>query len=604
MGNTLNNMRIRNKIALASTFIVIVSVVVVGFSFYTYAKRDVQRVYYENAYSTTAGTASHLNQRIEIVIEKLYSIKYSNKVNGLLKAFFEDRTGSYSITLTELSREFSSIANSDDFIDSIYIYAAGGEFYDYANQKNPDFDFIQSDFYRTMPEVLNLTIRSDESIFESADKTIAFSIKHKIEGYRDEIVIIVHLDVSQLTRYLGENKTDLSNEVMLLQTNGAFILGTDELLGQSITQQDSILQSTEEKMGINRIVLGKDAYILSYDTLNAVPWCIVNMQNEDELLTNINAMKNYVIILVGLSIAVCIVASVLLSTLITKPLTLLQKTISHVSEGDYDIECDYTYDNEIGALSRNFNLMLKEIKSLIERLQNTIAQLKKEKDKVKHEQNLKRKAEIKALQSQINPHFLYNTLGSISWLADAKDAPEIAEIASALGDFYRIGLSKGKDIITVGDELEHVRHYLQIQKIRFNESLTYSFDVDERIKPYAINKLVLQPLVENAIIHGENPLTRTCTIIVRAVLLEDDHLIQLTVSDEGGGIEDDRLEKINRRLADIHLEADRSHGYGIFNINERLQLTFGSNYGLTLQNADETGARAVITIPVTDMEEL
>jgi two-component system sensor histidine kinase YesM len=246
--------------------------------------------------------------------------------------------------------------------------------------------------------------------------------------------------------------------------------------------------------------------------------------------------------------------------------------------------------------------MLTEIRELIARLNSTIEELHEEKDKVKEEQYLKRKAELSALQAQINPHFLYNTLNSIVWMADNVEAKEISYMAAALGTFFRVSLSKGQEFIPLRDEIQHVQSYLYIQKIRYVDKIQYELSVNEQLLDKMTLKLLLQPFVENAIRHGINEMDGVGIIRVTADFSENGEDIELHVIDNGLGINPQALAAINRRLK-AGFSGDKE-GYGIYNVNERIRLCFGSEYGIRVVSEPGKGTDVAIRIPDIKMEDV
>ncbi len=221
---------------------------------------------------------------------------------------------------------------------------------------------------------------------------------------------------------------------------------------------------------------------------------------------------------------------------------------------------------------------------------------------MKKVQALKRKAELRALQAQINPHFLYNTLNTITWQAADQGASEISVLSNSLGKFFRVSLSKGKEVITIQEEMEHVCSYLEIQKIRYKSKIYYEISIPEEIRRMSIVKLVLQPLVENSLYHGIKMKENQGCIRISAVLQEDGYGvpgIKICVEDDGLGIDREKLEQLNEGLSQCI--TDSNSGYGIYNVNERLKLYYGEAYGLTLESRQGEGTRAIIVIPAQEM---
>jgi two-component system, sensor histidine kinase YesM len=252
-----------------------------------------------------------------------------------------------------------------------------------------------------------------------------------------------------------------------------------------------------------------------------------------------------------------------------------------------DLQALMTSDNvdEITELGLSFNIMIGKIKDLLD-------------SKVKEQEYLK-KAELRALQAQINPHFLYNTLDTIIWMAEAKQTDRVIEIVSALSSFFRISLSKGRDWITIGEEIERTRSYLTIQKIRYRDILDFRIEVDDRTLNNTILKLILQPLVENALYHGIKNKRKGGIITVRAIQKNETEII-LEVEDNGIGFPPEKLALVQAELDhesdDIRLES----GFGIDNVNKRIKLYYGKQYGLSIRSEYRVGTCVTLRIPAKE----
>jgi len=216
--------------------------------------------------------------------------------------------------------------------------------------------------------------------------------------------------------------------------------------------------------------------------------------------------------------------------------------------------------------------------------------------KLKEQENLK-KAELKALQAQINPHFLYNTLDTIVWMAESNKTDQVINIVRALSSFFRIALSKGKDWISLRQEIEHVSSYLTIQKMRYRDILDYRIEVEEDLLDSTILKLTLQPLVENALYHGIKTKRNGGTIVVQAKRVGEDKVL-LDVQDDGVGFTPYKLAQLQESLAqDLDEIAMGEGGFGIRNVHKRIQLYYGKEYGLSVQSHYRGGTRVSVTIP-------
>ncbi len=214
-------------------------------------------------------------------------------------------------------------------------------------------------------------------------------------------------------------------------------------------------------------------------------------------------------------------------------------------------------------------------------------------EQVTREQKQLRKAEFELLQAQINPHFLYNTLDTIVWSAEAGNQKQVVKMVGSLSDFFRSSLNKGKEIVTIRDELQHVRSYLEIQQIRYQDILKYEIDVPEELFDYQIPKITIQPIVENALYHGIKNKRGGGTIVVSGKDEGETMLIQ--VKDDGKGMKPERLKEINKDLSGDKLE--NTAIYGLYNVNERIRLSFGEEYGINVESTYEVGSCISIRLP-------
>lgn len=218
-----------------------------------------------------------------------------------------------------------------------------------------------------------------------------------------------------------------------------------------------------------------------------------------------------------------------------------------------------------------------------------VTRIQKLMEQVRNEEVTLRKTELRALQAQINPHFLYNTLDSIAWMCEEERSREAVEMVNALARLFRISISKGHELIPIEKELEHARSYLKIQNYRYKNQFTYSFEVDENCLSYYCNKITLQPLIENAIYHGINRMIDEGEIIVR--IYERGSEVIFEVEDNGVGMTEEQCSQI------LHHEPGDKSGIGIKNVNDRIRIYFGEQYGLSIESELDEGTKIIINMP-------
>ncbi len=267
---------------------------------------------------------------------------------------------------------------------------------------------------------------------------------------------------------------------------------------------------------------------------------------------------------------------------ITEPIHRLCEATKQAASGDFAVRAQEGSDDELTVLNTSFNRMVEKIGNLV--------------DSIRMEQRNLRQAELKLLQAQINPHFLYNTLDSIIWLAEAGEKGQVVKMVSALSSFFRAALSRGRDYITLEEEEIHVKSYLQIQQLRYRDILEYEVAIPQELLGYQVLKLTLQPLVENALYHGIKNKRGIGHIIVSGK--EEDGKMVLCVQDDGIGIESGHLAHLQSVINGELDEGETSSGFGLFNVNQRLRLNYGPDYGLTIESEYGAWTKAAVTVPI------
>lgn len=285
----------------------------------------------------------------------------------------------------------------------------------------------------------------------------------------------------------------------------------------------------------------------------------------------------YVLILAG-----ALLISRRIMTNITEPIRKLCEMAGQAGQGDFAVRAQEGSDDELDVLNTSFNHMVEEVGKLVEDIR--IEQL-----------NL-RATELKLLQAQINPHFLYNTLDTIIWLAEAGDSKQVVTLVSSLSDFFRTTLSKGRDYITVREEEAHVRSYLKIQQFRYRDILEYEIRIPEELYQYRILKLTLQPLVENALYHGIKNKRGMGRIRVTGEHKED--RLVFCVWDNGKGMDEAELARARKLIKGGQSGEDGPSGFGLFNVAQRIYLNYGAEYGLFVNSKEGEWTEFSVEIPV------
>lgn len=281
----------------------------------------------------------------------------------------------------------------------------------------------------------------------------------------------------------------------------------------------------------------------------------------------------------GIVLILVIILSYYIPRSITMPITRISRVTDQVAKGNLSVRAAAESGAEARMLSDSLNAMIDKINELL--------------DQVTTEQIRLRKAEFELLQAQINPHFLYNTLDTIVWLAEAGDQKRVVSMVGNLSDFFRTSLNQGKDIISIREELAHVRSYLEIQQVRYQDILRYEITVPEDLYEYKIPKITIQPLVENALYHGIKNKRGQGTITVTGKRNENGFV--LYVRDNGIGMTQERLKEVRAGIQKLSYTGKEI--YGLYNVNERIRLNFGETYGISIESTYGEGTCVSISLP-------
>lgn len=389
-------------------------------------------------------------------------------------------------------------------------------------------------------------------------------------------IVVVEVRQSYL-KQIFDKKLGESGTIFLMSARSNIALlpaaASDEMVSDAVNQ----IRWTDRKAA----TISLHDRVIFYVPLSLSEWTVIGVVMKQSLRGDSQEILTLFVVTVLMTLLLTIFVSGSLADYELRPIRRIQTYIKDMENGEFGKPLPSMRSDEIGSLAENTQEMSGKIGELLET--------------VKTEQKRMRTAEFKALQAQINPHFLYNSLDSINWLVRKGNTEKATEMISALTTFFRIGLSKGRDIITVREELEHVRSYLVIQKIRYENQFEYSFYVDPETENYFVPKLMLQPLVENALYHGIKLCDRKCILMIQ--ILSHGDRIEIEVLDNGAGMDAETLESVRKAME--HKGENRANSYGVVNVNDRIQILAGQEYGLRLTSEKGVGTSARIVLPKT-----
>lgn len=469
-----------------------------------------------------------------------------------------------------------------DRLFSIYIYSLNGGRdmfihptepidYSYRPLQEPWFQaFLESD-----KKVIILDTQIDQQIRNKNNYAVLHARKvFDMSNGRLLGVMVASIDINFIGLFTNRLQEGLRSNFTIVDEHNRIIYHADrKLIGQSFYD----IMPFHDEEGITQA--SGDDYLVVRSPFEDLPWTTYLYTPLSEISAEGAILKQNLFILAGLILVFASFTSIFLSTVIARPIKRLMRNITLVEKGLFDNLPVIDSNDEIGELSRRFNEMSSELKQLVSRIQ------KEEKEKAI--------AEIRALQSQINPHFLYNTLGSVKWIASMQKADKIVEMTEALISMLRYTAQHERSMVTLREELDNIRNYIIIQNVRYYNRIQLQIRIDDSLLDNKMPKLILQPIVENAIFHGLAEMEEEGIITVRAYRYDEG--IQIEISDNGAGIDTTTAQWLNREL---HLtEKTHKEGIGLPNVQRRIQLHYGERYGIRFHSTQGQGTTFVISLP-------
>ncbi len=398
------------------------------------------------------------------------------------------------------------------------------------------------------------------------------------DGRRNRVVIDIRF--SKISDYVDEVGIGRHGYCFIMDDGGEIIYHPQQQLLYSGLKKEPAAKMCSRADGSYE----ENEIIFTVRTLENCGWRVVGVSYFHELVTakerEVAGLSVMILVIVLLVTLLC---SYSMSCMVSRP---IQRLVNAMGEFEKNAE-NFSYrakggSKEIQALSQSFDHMVRQIQDLMNR--------------VRQEEISLRKTELKALQAQINPHFLYNTLDAIGWLCEEERSRDAVEMVNALAKLFRISISRGHELITIEKELEHAGNYLKIQNFRYKNQFTYDFQVEEECLGYYCNKITLQPIIENAIYHGLDRMVDEGHIVVRVYGEEDD--VVLEVEDNGVGMTKEQCHSI------LQKEPGDVSGIGIKNVNDRIKIYFGEDYGIMIESEPDVGTKVKIRMPKLKKEDV
>jgi len=479
-------------------------------------------------------------------------------------------------SLRSVENQLANIKNSNYLIDNIYIIGTHENSFRSNSITDPQVFKEQSWIANPVEGINDLIIPTHKAVYEQTDKKsdsylvvsrVAYLYNYKPK--RVELIVQVDIAYNNIAEVMSCMDMTEEDYAIIVDEDGSVIFSPDSEQIEINCSEDSGLQSLfagRIQGGVQR----DNGRTIRYNTVTQVPWTIIQVNSEKMLQSEVRKMQIFFSIAGLLLFGLSFIVAFLLSGYVTKPIRKIANSMEQVGEGDFNIKVDGSYDDELNMLVKSFNLMVDQVDKLMKEV------LYKEKER--------HQIELQALHSQINSHFLYNTLNTIKWMAIRIGSDEISRMVVALVQMLEYS-SKGIDLfVPVEEELRFVKDYLHIQEKRNNSSITALFDIEEEVLKSRMLKMLLQPIVENCILHGFNGHDEDEMILITGRRKAD--MLVFSVGDNGSGFN--------------YYGFNQLTGIGITNVKERIRLNYGLGHGIEIQSEPGRGTIVYIRIPVIE----
>jgi two-component system, sensor histidine kinase YesM len=582
----------RHRIWIAFMLIVTLAVTAAGILSYRIAANAVERNAYELSQETLLKTSQMLDEKLNRIMQSVYSLMVSSayrRAFGLDSSFSE--VENYYTHLSSLQAAFVQTKLNEPLIHSLLIATPAGDYYQTSQTRLFEHTFYRSELYeRIRSERTKLWIEGHEDpFFSSKERVVSFVMEGLASNTYEDIYVVANVKEDALKSFMTAGSDRRNGHLLLVASSGAEVIQADADIAASLREQGIFAEALRSPGGSFEYVSGGDEFLVNYTKLAGVQdWTLFSILPKVELMRQMDSIQLAIIGIIAGCLLVSFVFADMLTRVLFKPLNQLQMLMKKVEMNDLNVRYESEYQDEISQLGYRFNRMLVELN----RLFSEVTQAEQE----------KRRMEIKALQAQIDPHFLYNTLNTIYWKSQMKQLNDVQEMVLALSRLFQLGLNKGNEWTTLEFELMHVEQYLMIQQKCYETMFTYSIDIDPEVdRQQPILKILLQPLVENSILHGFKD--RNEGGIIHIWIRQDEQQLQMTVEDNGLGIEAAALqgdEPLNG--GPTSLSSSNLKGYALHNVRRRLQLEYGDKAELELESEPSVFTRVTIRVPIVSRD--
>lgn len=582
------DLKISSKIVIIYLMLMIFSVSVSSLIYEKIYDNITSKKVSELSVQTLYTIKSNINSMIQNISNNSRIIISNKDIQSILKNSSNKNGINAQI---DMNSYLSSIIDSMNNVSSIYIYDNFGNKYYIDKQSRKSFRLNRvedANWYKTIIDkkgyyILRLNAGEKADIKLNENYVSFIRVINDMESQKAIGTLIININESYFVKCYKDIVSKNGTNILLMDENNEFIVNPKDVSDFSqiseLIRKKLIKSSVEDECSsIIEKVRGED-YIFSSLKIEDYNWMIVSKIPFKELSNESITVHFMALIFTIINGILMFIGAVSISRLITKPIKKLLKSMKGIENGEFKKVNIEVGNDEIGKLRDGYNIMVCEIEKLINR--------------IIEEEKVKRKAELSVLQAQVKPHFLYNTLDAMGYLALSGKCDEVYEALEALGEYYRTSLSKGREVITVGEEIEIVKNYFLLQKLRYGDIFMDTYEVDEKVLHLKILKLVLQPIAENALYHGIKPKGEQGNIKVTVGLISN--FMKISIEDDGVGMTEEELDKV------VSNKIDKNNlSFGLRGTIERLRIFYGTSEIYEIESRKRYGTKVTITIPIEE----
>ncbi|MDU2242267.1 MAG: sensor histidine kinase [Paenibacillus sp.] len=587
MWTRLKNAKLRNKLMLMLVLFILTPLVFAGFIFYRSSSNFAAERADREALQSLHLVRSNVDQLLSEIENRMLTI-YDNGplIEQLSRMDGRDAKGAQANAEDTVNRFLRDSLRGKEDIDSIYLLARNGSMY-FADIKGSG---VFRPILARHPEWTRAIEGRAGQItwlptYEMpANNYFNYStyyipagmlVKDVTDSLQNIGVLMMNVKISALDRIVKGVSVSPQGVILIADGDGNLVWhGNDEAYRLNLANQPFFKEMVASGDALSRMDLNGKPYRIGMERSDYNGWYYFSLMPQSDALQASGSLKRFFIVTLCVFALLFVLLAWLTTHYITKPIRQMAVAMKRIQKDNFEYRLQAQSEDEIGLLQSSFNSMSSRINDLIHEVK-VISEQEKE-------------AEVKALQAQINPHFVYNTLDAMNWIAIEKEQPEISGMITSLSDIMRYAIRPGAPLVTIEEELKWARNYAYLQEMRFEERFEIGFDVDPSIYGYKVPRLLLQPYLENSILHGMEEMEAGGRIDVSMALQEDGRAIVIRIQDNGSGIPEEKLQMIRDRLV---------HGIGMYNLNDRLKLEYGPEFGVQVNSVYGEGTTITIVIP-------